>query len=114
MIDHDHGCIDAGAKALDLFPAHGAIFIAMVRLRMDLVLADLDEFARAAQHAWRGATDLHMRTRADRCQLELGVECCHLEDPDIGHIQHLGDLLNGRAGDPAILILCPHEQRNDS
>ncbi|MNY78623.1 hypothetical protein D3C86_2189580 [compost metagenome] len=54
-----------------------------------------------------------MGARANRLQLELRIEGRHFHDADIGHIQHVGDFLDGGAGNPAVLLLRTHEQRDD-
>ncbi|MNL12658.1 hypothetical protein D3C87_1335300 [compost metagenome] len=80
---------------------------------MDLLAADVHQRFRAAQHAGRGAADLNVGARANRLQLELRIEGRHFHDADIGHIQHVGDFLDGGAGNPAVLLLRTHEQRDN-
>jgi len=86
----------------------------MVRIVVDLALADLDQLPCPAQHARGGAAVLNVGTGADGLELELSVEGRNFQHADIGHAEHLGDLFNGRAGDPAVLILRTHKQRDDS
>ena len=112
--DHHHGCVDARALTLDLFPGQRPGFVRRQRVGMNALLAQADQLFRTAQHARRRAADLDMGARADRLQLKLGVECRHFEHADIGHVQHVGDPFDRRLGDPAILLLRPHQQRNDS
>ncbi len=112
--DDDHGSVDAGALTLDFFPGERAFGIEREGIVMDLLLTDLHQIFRAAQHAGRGAADLDMGTGADRLQLELGVEGRNLEHADIGHAELGRDMLDCSARDPAVLFLCPHEQRDDS
>jgi hypothetical protein len=80
---------------------------------MDALLADVDQVFRAAQHARRRAADLDMGARTDRLQLELRVEGRHFENADIGHAEHVGDAFDRGLGDPAVLLLRAHEQRDD-
>ncbi len=74
-----------------------------------MLLAELDEAFGAAQHARRRTADLNVCARSDGAELELRVEGRDLEDADIGHAQHVGDLLDRRAGNPAVLVLRPHQ-----
>ena len=55
-----------------------------------------------------------MRLRADRVQLELRVEGRNLQHPDERHFEHFGDVFDRRLGNPAILLLCPHQKRDHS
>ena len=48
--------------------------------------------------------------RADRLQLELRVEGRDFERADIGHVEHVGDVLDRRLGHPAFLLLREHQQ----
>src|SRR6185312_5136926 len=72
--DQDHRRIHAGAEALDLLPTEIAVFREMEGIVVDTALADLDDIARAAQPARRGAADLDMRLLADRRELEHRVK----------------------------------------
>ena len=53
-----------------------------------------------------------MGAGADRLQLELGIEGRDLEDADERHLQHVGDMLDCCLGDPPLLILRAHQQRD--
>src|SRR6201996_5605597 len=72
--DQHHRRVHAGAEALDLFPAEVAVLRQMEGLVMDAALADLDDIARAAQPAWRGAANLDMRLLAYGGELEHRIE----------------------------------------
>ena len=110
--DLDHRRVHAGAQALDLLPGERAVGGTVMRLVVDAVAADLDQLARPAQHAGRRAADLDMRVRADRLQVEHRVEGRDLEHADQRHVEHVRDALDGRLGDPALLLLRPPEQRD--
>ena len=71
----------------------------------DFVLADGNEVFGTADHTGGCAANLDMGNRANRLQLEHEVERRHFQRADIGHAQHLGDMLNRRAGQPAFLLL---------
>ena len=111
--DDDHRRVDAGALTFHLFPGKRAALIGVQRIVMDLLAADIHQRFGAAQHAGRGAADLNVGTRADRLQLELRIEGRNFKNTDIGHVQHVCDFFNGGAGNPAILLLGTHEQRDD-
>src|SRR6266481_1949401 len=87
--DQHHRRIDAGAKALDFFPAEIAVLGEMKRVVMDAALAHFDKVAGAAQPARGGAADLDVRLLADRLQLEHRVESRNFQRPDIGHFQEV-------------------------
>ena len=112
VADHHHRRVHAGAEALDLFPAQLAVGGDLERIVVDPVLADLDQFLRAAQHARGRAAHQDVGLRADRLQQELRVEGRDLEHADIGHAQHLGDRLDRGAGDPALLLLRAPQHRD--
>ena len=59
--DQHHRRVDAGAEALDLLPGEIAVGGDVQRIVMDAALADVEDRLRAAQHAGRGAADLHVR-----------------------------------------------------
>ena len=80
---------------------------------MDLRAADVHQRLGAAQHAGRRAAHLHMGARADRLQLELRVEGRDLEGADVGHVEHVGDMLDRRLRHPAFLLLREHQKRDD-
>src|SRR6185437_4741159 len=105
VADHDHRGVDAGAKALGFFPAQLAVRRNFERIVRDLVPADVQEIAGAAQHARGRAANDDVGIAADGLQQELRVEGRDFEDADIGHAQHRGDGLDGGPGDPALLLL---------
>jgi hypothetical protein len=47
-------------------------------------------------------------------ELELRVEGRDFQNADIGHVEHVGDVLDRGFRDPAILLLRAHQQRNDA
>jgi hypothetical protein len=110
--DHHHRRVDAGAEAFDLFPGQRAVGVGMELFVMDLRTADVHQRFGAAQRAGRGAADLDVGAGADRLQLELRVEGRDLEHADVGHCEHVGDMLDGGLGDPALLLLRQHEERD--
>ncbi|MNV82888.1 hypothetical protein D3C71_1766540 [compost metagenome] len=54
-----------------------------------------------------------MGTSADGLELELGIEGRDFEHADIGHAEHVGDRFDRGLRYPAVLLLRPHQQRND-
>ena len=108
----EHRRIGAGAHAFHFNPGELAIagnFAGLANAR----LADINQIARTAQHAGRGAADLDQML-ADRGQVEHGVEGDDLIDADIGHFQPFRDGAQGRFGHPALLLLHNPQQGNDS
>jgi hypothetical protein len=112
IADHHHRRVDAGAKALDFFPAQRSRRVGMERIVVDAMLADGPQVLGAAQHAGRGAADEDVGLAADGLQQELRIERRDFKDADVGHAQHLGDCLDGRTRDPALLLLGPPKQRD--
>ncbi|MCY1242511.1 hypothetical protein D9M72_554750 [compost metagenome] len=55
-----------------------------------------------------------MSARANRLQLELRIESGDFQNADQRHVEHVCYMFNGSFRNPAILLLCTHEQRNDS
>ena len=108
-----HGRVGAGTKALHLFPRELAILGELMRIWRDLFFADRHKVFGPADHAGCGAADLDMCHGTNRLQLEHEVECRHLETANIGHAQHLRDMLNRGTGEPALLLLRAPEQRDD-
>ena len=92
VADHDHRRVDAGAEALDLFPAQRAVVVDVERIVVDPVLADGEQILGAAQHAGRRAADHDVGLGAHRLQQELRVERRDFEHADIGHAQHACDI----------------------
>ena len=76
---------------------------------MNARLADVQDLVGPAQHAGRGAADLHMRDRTDRRQQELRVEGRHFEHADLGHAELCGRPFDAGLADPAVLFLRPHQ-----
>jgi hypothetical protein len=83
-----------------------------VALLADALLADADEFVRAAQHAGRGAAQLD-EIFADRLQIEHRVEGRDFQHADIGHAEQVGDLLDRLLGQPVIMLLLRLPQGRD-
>ena len=84
----DHRRVHAGAEALDLLPGEIAVGGDVMLIVMDALAADVDQVARAAQHAGRRAADLDVRLRADRLEMEHRVEGRDLEHADLRHAEH--------------------------
>ena len=105
LADLRHRRIRASAQTFDLFPREFAVGGDLMRLGGDLVLADRDQILGAADHAGRGAADLNMRDGAHRLKLEHEVECGDFQGPDIGQIQQIGAIFDGRSRQPAFLFL---------
>ena len=112
LADLGHGRVGAGAEALDLLPAELAICRKLVRLRRDLLAADADQILGPADHAGCGAANLNMRNGTNRLQLKHEVERGHFKRPDIGHAEHVGHIFDGRAGEPALLLLGAPQKRD--
>ena len=110
-IDLHHRRVDAGAEALDLGPGERAIGGDVV-LVTDHAVQDGLQLPRAAQHARRGAAELHVKA-ADRRQIEHGVEGRHFEHADFRHAEHVGDRLDRLLRQPAAgLLLRTPQKRN--
>ena len=90
--DQHHRRVDAGAEALDLLPGEIAVGRDVERIVMDAPLADVEDRFRAAQHAGRGAADLHVGLLPARLQQEHGVEGRDFERADMRHAEHLADV----------------------
>src|SRR5688572_5378955 len=86
LADLEHRRVDAGAKTLDFHPAELSVGGQRVRLRMDMLLARVDEIGRAAQPAGRRRADLYQMV-ADRMQIEHRVESRDLEHAHVGHAE---------------------------
>ena len=106
--DHHHRRVDAGAKALDLFPGKRA-----GRIEMELVVVDLRWQTSISSSEPRSMQGVVPQTwtwaRADRLQLELRVEGRDLEHADQGMSSIVGDMLDRGPGHPAFLLLRPHQ-----
>ena len=111
--DLHHRGVDTGAEAFDFLPREIAVLREVVRLVVDLVFADLPQFLRTAQHAGRGAADLDVGNPANGLQLEHGVEGGDLEHADIGHVEHVRDILDHRLGHPVVVLLLGAPQQRD-
>src|ERR1700688_2380590 len=111
--DQDHRGIDAGAEALDLFPAETAVLGEVKGIMMDPALAHLDDIAGAAQPARRGAADLDMRLLADRLQLEHRIERRDLQHADVGHLEQIRDRADRRFRNPPIMLFLDPPQDRD-
>ena len=76
-------------------------------------LANIFQIIGATQPARRCAAKLH-KMLTDRRQIKHGVKSRHFQSADIWHVQHIGDVENGRFGQPATgLLLRLPEQRNN-
>jgi hypothetical protein len=111
--DHDHRRVDAGALTFDFFPGKRATLVQGEGIMGNLALANLDQVFGATQHAGRRTANLNVGARADRLQLELGVEGRNFERADVRHAEHVRDRLDGGLRDPAVLVLSAHQQRDD-
>ena len=77
----------------------------------DLVLADLEQIASAAQHARRRAADDDVGFRTDGLEQKLRIERRDFEHADIGHAEQAADRLDGGTAQPALLLLgTPQDQ----
>src|ERR1700730_4189163 len=111
--DQDHRCIDAGAEALDLFPAETAVLGEVKGIMMDPALANLDDIAGAAQPTRRSAADLDMRLLADRLQLEHRIERRDLQHADVGHLEQVRDRADRGFRDPPLMLFLHPPQNRD-
>ena len=84
-----------------------------VFLRADALLEHRLDAVGAAQHAGRRAAELD-EVLPDRRQVVHRVEGRDLQHADVGHVEDLGDLLDGGLRHPAVvLLLGAAQQRHD-
>src|SRR3984885_8257428 len=110
-IDLHHRGVDAGAETLDFGPGERTVPGGFVLMADGLVQHFLQRIG-TAQHARRGAAELHVEA-PDRRQIEHGVEGRDFEYADLGHAKKLGRRFDGLLRQPAAALLLRAPQNRD-
>jgi len=113
VVNLNHGCVDAGAEALDLAEREEAVLTGAIHLDVRVILNCLNDIAGSSQHARSGAAYLKM-ILADLGAVEHGVEGGDLVDLHGLHVEDLRDLVHRRESQKVIVLLLCNKQSRDA